>query len=208
VERDRPYNPLDKRNLGESIRRALLSQPVHCLPPLEPFAGAGIYVLYYAGPFPAYRAIAARNTSADPEAPIYVGKAVPSGARKGAYRDELDRPAGTVLLKRLREHAESIEQVADLELSDFRCRYLVADDVWIPLGESLLIARYHPLWNLLVEGFGNHDPGKRRQEGKMPLWDLLHAGRWWAAEMRGKPGIGRDDLLEQIEQFLDRYPPN
>jgi len=80
-----PYNPLDKRRLGESVAKALLARPVVALPPAEPFVGAGIYALYYTGSFPAYRKIAERNASDQWAAPIYVGKAVPPGARKGGF---------------------------------------------------------------------------------------------------------------------------
>lgn len=49
----KPFNPLDKRNLGESIADALLNTEIQPLPP-EPFTGAGVYVLYYTGSFSAY----------------------------------------------------------------------------------------------------------------------------------------------------------
>ena len=39
-----PYNPLDKRNLAESVASAMLHTPVQKLPP-EPFIGAGVYAL-------------------------------------------------------------------------------------------------------------------------------------------------------------------
>jgi hypothetical protein len=51
-----------------------------------------------------------------------------------------------VLFRRLNEHAQSIAQAENLELSDFSCRYLVVDDIWIPLGESLLIEKFAPIW--------------------------------------------------------------
>jgi hypothetical protein len=82
----------------------------------------------------------------------------------------------------LKEHAESIASASSLNLADFWCRYLVVDDIWIPLGESLLISRFKPLWNITIEGFGNHDPGEGRREGKKPLWDVLHPGRKWAEQ--------------------------
>lgn len=44
------FNPLDKKNLGESVAEALLQQPISPLPP-EPFIGAGIYAIYYEGKF-------------------------------------------------------------------------------------------------------------------------------------------------------------
>lgn len=55
------YNPLDKLRLGESVAKALLARPVSVLPPSEPFVGAGIYTLYYTGPFAPYRRIKERN---------------------------------------------------------------------------------------------------------------------------------------------------
>ena len=58
--------------------------------------------------------------------PIYVGKAVPKGSRKGGFG--LGMSPGTVLYDRLREHARSIDQVENLQLADFCCRYLVVDD--------------------------------------------------------------------------------
>ncbi len=80
---DEPYNPLEKSNLGESVTKALLERPVVSLPPPEPFEGAGIYAIYYAGSFSAYHELAKNNRHHRWAAPIYVGKAVPPGARKG-----------------------------------------------------------------------------------------------------------------------------
>ena len=51
------FNPLDKLRLGESVAKALLARPVSVLPPSEIFSGAGIYALYYTGPFPPYRKV-------------------------------------------------------------------------------------------------------------------------------------------------------
>ena len=34
----------------------------------------------------------------------------------------------------------------------------MVDEIWIPLGESLTIAKFSPLWNLVVEGFSRHNP--------------------------------------------------
>ena len=114
-----PYNPLDKRHLGESVTAALLKSPVVPLPPPMSFNGAGIYALYFHGDSPAwYAKIAAKNRNDQWAAPIYVGKAVPPGARKGAYG--LDASPGEVLYRRLREHAESILQVENLSLEGFK----------------------------------------------------------------------------------------
>jgi hypothetical protein len=47
---------------------------------------------------------------------------------------------GNVLFRRLKEHAESIRSAQNLDIKDFYCRFLVVDDIWIPLGESLVIS--------------------------------------------------------------------
>lgn len=177
---EEPYNPLDKRNLAETTAKALLARRVGPLPPPEPFVGAGIYAIYYTGDFPAYRRIAERNRGGRFEAPIYVGKAIPPGARKGGYG--LGESPGRVLFNRLREHAESISQAQNLNLADFVCRYLVTDDIWIPLVEALLIEKFRPVWNWLIHGFCIYDPGKRRPQERSE-WDTLHPGRSFAGPL-------------------------
>ncbi len=75
-----------------------------------------------------------------------------------------------MLWNRLRDHAVSIEQARNLDIEDFMCRFLVVDDLWIGLGESLLISKFALVWNTFVDGFGNHDSGKRQTRGKeVPL---------------------------------------
>lgn len=180
-----PYNPLDKRNLGISVAEALLGRKPKALGELTPFDGAGIYALYYRGPFPAYSRLAALNAGDDPQAPIYVGKAIPEGGRKGVggAADTKTR----ALYRRLKEHAESVRAATStLRLADFVCRYLPVDDIWIPLGESLLISKFSPVWNVLIDGFGNHDPGRGRYKGLRPRWDVLHPGRAWALKCEAR----------------------
>lgn len=190
-----PFNPLDKASLGSSVADALLKSHAKLLSDLLPFKGAGIYAIYYGGPFPAYKPLAKReDQDAEPPAPIYVGKAVPQGARKGGGLT--DGLASRALFARLSEHVESIRAATNLKLEHFAVRYLVVDDIWIPLGESLLIAKFSPLWNSLVDGFGNHDPGKGRYQGLRPRWDVLHPGRAWALKCKereeSKAGIEQD----------------
>lgn len=192
-----PFNPLDKKNLGASVAEAMLASKVHPLGDLPEFKGAGIYAIYYAGAFPPYAEIARRNKDSK-TAPIYVGKAVPAGARKGGGTGS---NGGRPLFNRLSEHAESIRAVGNLNIDDFACRFLVVDDIWIPLGESLLIARYSPVWNALIDGFGNHDPGSGRYNGMRPRWDVLHAGRGWAAKCRARPE-SPEDIARDVETYL------
>ena len=198
-ENGKIYNPLDKRNLGESVAEALLESPVHSLPIKNSFLGAGIYALYYFGDYPAYKTIAARNVGNKFEQPIYVGKAIPSGGRKGGF--DLEGNSGEVLFKRLNEHAESIQCVKNLDIKNFACRYLVVDDIWIPLGESLLISKFNPLWNVKVDGFGNHDPGSGRYSGMRPSWDTLHPGRNWAEKCQPSKK-SENEIQEDVLQYF------
>lgn len=203
MEKPPPYNPLAKHNLGVSVADALIASPVHALPPGKTFVGAGIYAIYYVGAFPAYKPTSVRNRGQRFELPIYVGKAVPAGARKGG--GGLDVPAGTVLYNRLREHGDTIKATPSLRRNDFFCRYLVVDDIWIPLGESLLIERFKPVWNRIVDGFGNHDPGKGRYNQQRSAWDTIHPGRGWAE--RCQPyAKSKKQIIVAIDEFLANDP--
>ena len=198
-----PFNPLDKKHLGESVGQAMLRQPVTALSELKSFSGAGIYAIYYSGNFPVYEAIAERNQDGAFTAPIYVGKAVPKGARKGG---SLEETTGTPLYNRLQQHKKSIEAATNLNIDDFHCRFLIVDDIWIPLGESLLIAKFNPLWNYLIDGFGNHDPGKGRHAGLRPRWDVLHPGRGWAEKCQPREETA-DQIIQEVRDYLRNNPP-
>lgn len=84
---------------------------------------------------------------------------------------------------------------------DFYCRYLVVDDIWIPLGESLLIDMFSPLWNMLVDGFGNHDPGKGRYNQQRSVWDMIHPGRPWAEKLQPNKKSS-EEIIHQVQAFL------
>lgn len=196
-----PFNPLDKANLGVSVADALIARPPSELPPKTPFEGAGVYAIYYFGDCLLYKQISSENREGQLRRPIYVGKAVPKGARKGGYG--LNNPPGTVLYDRLSEHASSIRDVKSLNLADFACRYLIVDDVWIPLGESLLIERFSPLWNLVIDGFGNHNPGSGRYEQRRSRWDTLHPGRSWAGKCQPH-ALSKGQIEAEVKQFLEK----
>lgn len=194
-----PFNPLDKKHLGASAANALLNSKIYKLPP-EPFVAAGVYAIYYIGEFPAYKALAEVNVNDQFACPIYVGKAVPDGARKGGQGDDVD--PGTALYKRLNDHAKSLTAATNLNIEDFRCRFLSVDDIWIPLTESLLIEWFKPVWNCVLDGFGNHDPGKGRHSGKMPFWDCLHPGRAWAERLQPCSATA-EELEAKVRKYLE-----
>lgn len=197
-----PFNPLDKTNLGASVAEALLSGEIHPLGNLPTFEGAGIYAIYHTGTFKAYEALSRFNRGGRFLWPIYVGKAVPAGARMGA---NLDLTAGKVLHNRLKQHAESVKAASNLDIADFHCRFLVVDDIWIPLGESLVIARFTPVWNSLIDGFGNHNPGRGRHAVMRPRWDVLHPGRAWAMSLADRPET-QAQIAQDAATYL-RTPP-
>ncbi len=180
------YDPLDYDNLARSIVNALLDTSLLSLPP-EHFEGSGVYAIYYTEPLE-YRADAlARGT------PIYVGKAVPTGGRKGVVPGGVDR----ALYRRLRDHAKSITHANNLSLDHAKCRYLALVPVWTTLAERFLLTHFRPLWNTVLDGFGNHDPGHGRRNSACPRWDILHPGRPWAAELRLSET--KEDILADIQ---------
>jgi len=199
VNSDGPYNPLEKVNLAKSIAAAIIACPVQSLANIAPFSGAGVYAIYYRGSFAAYSSVSKQNSSGEMTAPIYVGKAIPRGGRKGGLGTE--SASSRSLSNRLAKHAKSINSCLNLNLEDFYFRALVVDDIWIPLGENMLIETYQPLWNRVIDGFGNNDPGKRRATQFMSPWDTLHPGRPWAEKLAPNP-ISAPDYEQRVLDFF------
>ena len=74
------------------------------------------------------------------------------------------------------------------------------------MGETLLIERFKPVWNQVLDGFGNHDPGAGRYNGLRPLWDVLHPGRSWADKC-AKRSDTPAELSARVAEFLKNNPP-
>ncbi len=193
---ERPYDPLTYENLARNVVEALLARSTSLLGDIPRFQGNGVYAIYYAGDLSFYRAIASREF----HTPIYVGKAMPTGGRKGG--DE-HSGSGYQLHRRLAEHAKSIEQASNLELHDFHCRYLVVMPVWITLAERFLISHFRPVWNTLIDGFGNHPPGSGRSGTRKPRWDILHPGRPWANALDA--GETQQDVQLHIARAFEKF---
>ena len=216
------YNRLRKSQVGENIMVSLNTErhtfrspefrsvveeaiaffegtPVHELPPPGRFAGCGAYALYYLGGYELYAGIARPNRDAC-VLPIYVGKAVPPGWRAARV------PATEMglLYGRLREHARNIQQTRSLDVGDFRCRFVIlqetAGDLIVPV-EAALIRKYRPLWNSVIDGFGNHDPGKGRYNQARSEWDVLHPGRLWADRLTGESPV-LEEAIAKIQAAL------
>jgi hypothetical protein len=198
------YNPLDKENLAKSVANAFLARPMTGFP-AERFQGAGVYALYYTGqhhPYDLYEPLKVLDAISPQSIPIYIGRSVSQGARKG--KKKFNDPPGPVLYNRLRVHSASIAQAINLDVEDFLCRYIIIDEIWVPLAESLLITMYAPVWNQAVEGFGIKTPGKGREKQRRSEWDVLHAGRGFAANLATAKKT-EAELREQVKHHIDSF---
>ena len=189
------FRSIKFQGVVEEAINFFVSTPVNPLLPKEKFDGAGVYALYYVGAFSDYKTLAQKNIL-ECASPIYVGKAVPPGWRTARTQKTLSAD----LHRRLREHANSIKSTSNLKLTDFRCRFMVLEnleaDLVVPI-EAELIRRFTPIWNNLIDGFGNHDPGSGRYNQAKSEWDTLHPGRKWADRLKG-----RSPSLQNVEKKL------
>lgn len=193
-------SPRFQRVVADAIS-FFIATPVQPLPPPTQFMGVGVYSIYYTGALPLYASIHNLTESAC-ILPIYIGKAVPTGWRTGR---SISTGHATELFRRLKEHARSLEQASNLHHTDFWCRFMLLsgnEADLISTVESALIRRYTPLWNTVIDGFGNHDPGKGRSNQAPSEWDMLHPGRTWATRLMGTPPD-----MNQITQKVQQYTP-
>jgi hypothetical protein len=183
--------------LGEAVNFFSTTPALSFPPPIVP--GGGVYAIYYIGGFPLYKKLSDLN-AAGFVVPIYVGKAVPPGWRT-ARSTEVE---GSVV-GRLREHSGSIRQTSNLDINDFRCRFMILsgyESGLIAPIEAALIGKYNPIWNSIISGFGIHAPGKGRYNQAISEWDVLHPGRSFVRFMTG--GKSDQTLAEaKIKRYLD-----
>lgn len=199
-----PFDPLAVENIGVTLAVELLEQPLHQLPPAERFVGAGVYAIYYVGAHPAYADLVGLDGGAGGgKYPVYIGSAVRENAKQGFS----PRPTTQARLwNRLVNHADSIRGAVDsgldpdFRLEDFRCRFLVLNDAYITLAESVLIATFRPAWNGM--GFGSKVVGVRREGQVASLWDSLHPGRGGRPAGTAERGaLARSKISESIEKY-------
>ena len=176
--------------------------PVHPISIQDRLSGTGVYAIYLIAKSGLYSRFHSINRTAF-HLPIYVGKAVPKGWRQSRQTASTNSNHYE-LNSRLREHRRSIELGEGLELSDFYCRFMILEGKesdLIGTVEAALIRKYQPVWNTLIDGFGNHDPGKGRYEQAKSDWDVCHPGRPWAAKCKGL-SADKETLRKSIEVFL------
>ena len=173
--------------------------PIQPLPPLEQFDGAGVYAIYFIGKSGIYSPFHQINRY-EFKQPIYIGKAVPRGWRQG----RISESSSQELYRRLLDHTKSLKQAANLDHKDFFCRFMILENAasdLIGTVEAALIRYYHPLWNSLIDGFGNHDPGSGRYNQEISEWDLIHPGRLWTQKC-APSNKDRNELIQEISKYL------
>ena len=179
-----------------------MGTPIVQMPPPEKFAGAGVYAIYCRAKKGIYTAYGTKLNSLSWDVPIYVGKAIPEGWRQGRVLGS--KTNSSALYSRLSTHAESIAAGKGLALADFACRFAIFEGgaaEMIAAIESAIISIHSPLWNSVIDGFGNHDPGGKRYGGKKTQWDCLHPGRKWAEKMTGE-AFDPKDLKKRVCDYL------
>jgi hypothetical protein len=191
-----PFNPIEIPNIALNLVLEVLEQSVHSFPPSDAAVGAGVYLLYYSGDHIAYRPMKDINTGASPKLPIYVGKADRKGKRKGFT---FEAGQGSEIQSRSRNHVASIEKVDDLNPAEFACRFLSIEDAFIGLAESVLVSIFDPLWNRILDGFGNNPTGGPRSTQAISKWDLFHPGRRRGS---GAGKINRNDLEKLVSDYF------
>jgi len=177
--------------------------PVHGLPLVDKFNGTGIYAIYYTGKIKPYEKYGVLNRS-EYNHPIYVGKAVPKGWRKSRISDNTQKQ-GTELCSRLRQHTCNIK-ACGFDLKDFAVRFVIFENDssdMISAVEAALIKLKLPLWNVVIDGFGNHTPGKGRFEQAKSDWDVIHPGRDWANKCNGQHNEA-SAILDRIKYYFSK----
>lgn len=176
--------------------------PIYSISIPERFQGTGVYAIYCIAKTGIYSKFHTINRTAF-RIPIYVGKAVPKGWRQA--RKSLSAETKSYELNtRIKEHSRSINLGEGLDESDFFCRFMILEgreSDLIGTVEAALIRKYQPIWNTLIDGFGNHDPGSGRYKQAKSDWDVCHPGRSWSDKCEGIHA-NKQELLQNIENFM------
>lgn len=194
----RLFNPLEPDTTARIVALMAASQPRHHLATLRSFYGAGVYALYYSGPFAPYAELSKK------EHPVYVGKADPGNR---SSNDPVEH--GRKIFDRLREHRASIELSNNLDINDFDCRFLIVQSGFQQAAEAQLIEFFKPIWNRetkICYGIGKHGDSANTRKNKRSPWDTLHPGRGWA-DKTSQDQHERITIIEKIQNHLEQHPP-
>lgn len=196
VRPTRIFDPAQLDVASHIIALTLVAQPRHPLSGLRPFYGSGVYAIYYNGAsLPCYEPLRAS------EMPIYVGKAEPPKDAPDAVTQ------GTKLAARLKEHADSIRDATNLDVTDFECRFLVVQSGFEVAAENYLIRLFEPVWNKemkIAQGLGKHGDSSDTRGNTRSAWDTLHPGRAWAAGSPDNPRSAETIAEDVLTHLTDK----
>jgi hypothetical protein len=168
------FDPSNPKVIGRFVALAMVAQQRHPLADIPSVYGAGVYAIYYRGPFALYAPWSGT------EHPLYVGQAAPADRNARTPTDQ-----GPRLSARLNEHKKNISKATStLDIADFEYRSLVVQSGWETAAEDYLIHLFRPLWNnetAILYGLGKHGDAATTRANKRSPWDTVHAGRGWAA---------------------------
>lgn len=197
------FDPTSAKVIGDLVAHTLLLQDKEPLSTAikQSFYGAGVYALYYRGPFDTYAPISGKDH------PIYVGKADPD-----AMHALTPSAQGPRLFNRIKDHwNRSITKVESLNPADFDCRYLVVKSAWVETAEKFLIEWFQPVWNdetNICYGFGKHGDAPETRKNERSPWDTLHPGRGWATSEANKPNKKSvAQIRADIAEHFTKHPP-
>ena len=183
------FDPLSEEAIDNSILSAFKSQYTTRLDREIPyFSGEGIYAITYFGSLPMYAEIC-HNV-------IYVGM-----SKRRSSRSSL-KPSKSPLYSRIKNHINSISQATNLNPSWFEVSWLEMTEMFIDRGEQILLDTYKPIWNCVISGFGNNNPGSGRRAQKLSEWDMLHPGRLWASSHPTPSKIDLESAKNKIKNHL------
>lgn len=191
------FDPSNPKVVGRFVSLALVAQERQQLADVMPAYGAGVYAIYYVGPFEPYAPISGTET------PIYVGQASPQMPNARTPMEQ-----GVKLTGRLTEHRKNVAKATStLSLDDFQYRALVVQSGWETAAEDYLIHLFRPIWNKEVKilfGFGKHGDASETRANKKSPWDTLHEARKWATTENAK---SPEKIIAELVEHFDRHPP-
>lgn len=183
------FDPVSIPSLTSAICAKFEAQPLCPLAEeLTPFAGSGIYAIYYRGfTVDLYAPLSGGRI------PVYVGRSRESPDGPDS-ETEPARPLWECVSRSRRLILDSV----DLSVAEFSVRMLLAPDVPCELAVYHFREFYRPIWNNICIGFDEIDSSA---DGDVP-WSELHMGS--ALDVEALAARVREHVARQVEVFGPR----
>ena len=73
--------------------------------------------------------------------------------------------------------------------------------------DEATIEQFKPIWNLVIYGVGNKDPGKRRATQFRSPWDVLHPGRQFPEKLADGGTTAEMPITRLRAYFAGQFVP-